>query len=448
MALYTADGNLINVNKITMESNGNIQENTINLYPAELELQQRIKYLLSQGGNIRANAAGHSNYFDNSFYPGTNAIDTKNYLIKPFITLSKSSLLNPKELEKSDKNYILTASAGHRLDTLRNFLKLYSLRLLGTPESMYITLGGAVVVGAHHGSALQRSIADYVTEMLLFDDNGEVVKVTDPNLFINYGALGIVFRISIRCFPAKNILWKKILHKNIEEIRITPNTHSLVFGPYTGKILETLIYPTNLPAKKSINRHLWEIIPYLASYKLVSNITRGAFYVFPSIGLLVSEYFLLEPDVIRDKYDYFEPSPQTKVYTLEYSLDAGYLKEVYSAIMNLIGQYRQVGMYVSYRFWVRFMPASDQANNLAHGRDSAIFELTFSKDQPNAASFAKDIDMIFRTKGGKPHLGKTLISTQTLSNYDFEKFKKEIAKFDPNGIYQNDFMKKSIYLKN
>lgn len=406
-------------------------EPEIILHENELKLQSKIKELIHFGKTIRAHGASHSNYFDNPIYPSKNIIEMEKYTIQPRLN-----------------GNILTASAGHTLDYLRNFLKPYDLRLLATPESKFITLGGAVVVGAHNGSLLQKTMVDYVTEFLLFDANTNVHRIRDNKLFVNFGTLGIVFRISIKCFPANNIYWERILYPSIDDIVITPNTHSLVFGPYSKNVLRANIYPTNLPPTKSIGRYVWEIIPALMSTKYItkifSNITRGLFYVFPSFGIFVSEFFLLEPSVIRDKFNYFNIAPQVNVYTQEYSVDAHLLKPVYLEIMKLIEVYYQIGTYVSYRFWVRFVAKSEVPNTLSYNRDSAVFEITYSKDQPNAQMFAKDIDLIFRKYGGKPHLGKTLISPESLSNYQFEYLKKQMEKFDPNHIFQNDFMKKSL----
>lgn len=397
------------------------------LHSKEIELQNKIKKMASNNLKIRVHGGNHSNYFDNAFYPGSNVINVSDYKIDPWMD-----------------GDILTASAGHSLDYLRKFLKKYGLRMLGTPESKYITLGGAVVVGAHGGSSYQKTMTDYVTEMLLFDSKGNVIRLLNKNLFVNFGVLGVVFRISIKCYPAENIYWQTMLHNNINDIVITPNTHSLVFGPYNDKVLETKIFPTDRPAKKTINRRLWEIVLVLTNTqpitKIVSNVGRSMFYLFPSLGLLVSHYFLYEPSVVRDKYDYFNIAPQTKVYTQEYSVNINYLKDVYSSLKNVIIQYREKGTYVSYRFWVRFVPQSEVLNTLSYDGDSAVFELTYSKDQPNAKEFALLIDQIFRSFGGKPHLGKTLISTESLSNYNFDNLQDEIFRNDPKKLFQNNFI--------
>ncbi|XWV24979.1 hypothetical protein QJ856_gp0800 [Tupanvirus deep ocean] len=424
-AFYSTQGELIEpLNMATVNDK-------IFLYGKEIELQRKIKQLLSSGLPIRAHGASHSNYFDNAFYKTFNEINVSNFVIPPTIN-----------------GDILTASAGESLDNIRNFLKPYNLKLLATPESKFITLGGAVLVGAHHGSHLHKTMADYVTEMLLFDGNGDVKRITDKKLFVNFGLYGIVFRISIKCFPATNMYWKRILYDNIDDIIITPNTHSLVFGPYSKKILEAQIFPTDISANKSINRYFWEIVPDLLSTKyitkIVSNFSRFMFYVFPFMGLLVSEYFVHEPSVVRDKFDYFEMAPQTNVYTQEYAVDVRALKNVYFEMMQLIDSYKQIGTYVSYRFWVRFVPKSDVPNTLTYDNDSAVFEITYSKDQPNAYNFAIDIDKIFRKYNGKPHIGKTLISNDSLTTYNFEQLKKEISNYDPKGVFQNSFIKEAL----
>ena len=405
--------------------------NAIQLYPQEIELQNHLKELLPLNKTIRAHGGNHSNYFDNAFYRAEIAIDLQKYTITPYLN-----------------GNILTASAGSSLDSLRKFLKPYNLRLFGTPESKFITLGGAVLNGAHNGSAMHKTMSDYVTEMLFFDSTGAVRRTTDKSLFSNFGAIGIVFRISIQVFPATNIYWQRIMHKSIDNVSIVPATHSLVFDPYGKRVMESRIYPTNAPAKSSISYSLWNILPELLSIpyvtKIFSNVARGMFYVFPSMGLIVTEYFLLEPSVVKDKFDYFYASPQANLYTQEYAVNVDMLKNVYLEIMQLIAAYRKIGTYVSYRFWVRFVPKSDVPNTMPYNQDSAVFELTYSKDQPNAKMFAYDIDGIFRKYGGKPHTGKTLISPESLSNYDFEKFKKEIRGYDPNGIFQNEFMKKVL----
>lgn len=396
----------------------------IKLYTPEIRLLTFARELISQNKNIRIHAGNHSDQFDNIFYQGDNIINITDYTINPYV-----------------KNNILTASAGHTLIYLKDYLSLYGLKLRGTPESGYITLGGAVLNGVHHGSSLYDSIAEYVTEMLLIDGTGTVRRLKDSNLFINIGSLGIVFRIKIKCFPAKNMIWKRIIYDNIDKLDINSNTHSIVFSPYSGKMIKADLFESDVPVHKNWKRVIWDLMHSLMYNNIISNLTRGLFYLIPSLGLIVSEHWILEPDDIRDKYNYFESIPFTKVYTQEYSIDIKDLKTVYMELMKLIAEYRKSGTYLSFRFWTRFMKESKNPYSLSYGRDSAIVELTYSKDQPHANLFAKDINNIFIKYDGKPHLGKTIYDISSLKNYDFKILKENMNIYDPKKLFQNDFMK-------
>ena len=212
---------------------------SIKLFPQEIELVNLAKALIRQNKQIRVHSGHHSKQFDNLFYIGQNIIDVTKHTIPPFV-----------------ENNVLTASAGHQLGYLRDFLRTYQLKLRGTPESKYITLGGAVLNGIHHGSHLSDSISDYVKEMLIIDGNGSIRNITDPKLFINYGTLGILFRVKITCFTAINHFWQRKVLNHFDQIQITPNTHSVVFGPYSGEVLKTQLYETDMEMYKSWKRIL------------------------------------------------------------------------------------------------------------------------------------------------------------------------------------------------
>lgn len=394
------------------------------LHPQEIKLYKNVLETLKLNNNLRVHSGNHSSQFYNKLYETNNHIDITQYVIPPTFT-----------------NSILTSSAGHTFDYLRNFLSESGYKLRGTPESKYITLGGAVLNGIHNGSFLNRCISEYVTKMLMIDGNGILRILNDKNDIINFGTYGVVFRISIKCFKAENIKWTRTVFDNIDDIVITPDTHSLVFGPYSGKILQSKINETKEKPKSRFSRVVWDFFHSFIETYVVSSMTRALLYIIPSTGIIISESWLSEPDVIKDKYDYFEYVPFNNVYTMEYGIDLDYLKPIYKELMDLISYYRKHGTYVSYRFWLRLLEKSDLIYSLSYGKDTGIIEFTFSNDQTYSESFASYLNKIFLKNGGIPHMGKTIINESAVSNYDFTYLKNNINIYDPNKKFQNSFIR-------
>jgi hypothetical protein len=174
-------------------------------------------------------------------------------------------------------------------------------------------------------------------------------------------------------------------------------------------------------------------------YKFGSDMVGMFINTVPSAGTFAAELFLHEPDSVNDRFNYFDPAPAFELYTIEYSIPVDMLDVAYRQIMTLIKEYRQQKKTYVMRFWCRFQQASNQLNNLAYGRDSALVEVTIGKKQKHGATLAKQLSRILVDLGGKPHVGKAILEGSALKNYDFSYLQQAIKQYDPNGYFQNAF---------
>ena len=235
-----------------------------------------------------------------------------------------------------DKEHVIV-SAGSTLEYIKDFLKEYGLRILGNPESKTITVGGAVLMGSHSGSKIVGCLAEYVTDMWLIDGTGNVQHITDTNLFINYGTLGVVFRIKIKCFTAKNTEFIHTTYDNVDDIEITDNTHSIVFDPYSNKCEKSDMSFVNKDEEYSVSYKLWYATRYVSSIQVLTNTVSTMINYIPSIAKITSKFAIGNPDVIKNKFDYFDTIPdKVKLYDLEYSIPINKWKDCYRDAMKLI----------------------------------------------------------------------------------------------------------------
>ncbi len=370
----------------------------------------------------------HSSVFDSP-----HMIYTGDFIEDPLIHYTDSH-----ELEA-----ILTVSPGMALKDIRTYLKRYDLKLYGTPESKYITIGGAILCGAHNGSHYWDSMANHVIGMLIVDGQGNLSLLTDPDLFVNYGLLGVVLRLSIKVYKATSVKYKHALLKSLDGLSVAPSTLCLLFGPYSGRILKTDIFMTKEKAHRSLKRLFWDLSLMPLSSRIVSKLEVLLTTWIPAIGIFASELFTYEPDAIRGKFDYFEHVPRSHAFSLEYALDQKNLVHAYERIMEIISAFRKKGTYVL-RFWCRFQKATEIINDLAYGRDTTLVEVTLNDQQKNARLMVRDLSKILVELGDKPHLGKTVLEPEVVENYDFTKLKKAIRHHDPYGLFQNEFTKSAL----
>lgn len=408
----------------------NINELEASLRPKEKKLYDQICALLNSGKTVRAYGSGHSNLDYSPIFNAQSYICMADYIEEPYL----------------EKNNILVVSPGMSLDEIRKFLAKYNLRLYGTPESKSITIGGAILFGAHNGTGHWDCMAHYVQEMLLIDGKGEALILKDPQLFINYGLLGIVLQIKIKVFSAINHKWTHTLFKNIksfDDIKITDSTYCLFFGPYSNRILKADINLTEKLEKRNLKRLIWDFALWPLTFTPVAKLVPIITYLIPQIGIFASEIFTYEPDVIRNKFDYFEPVPKCRTFTLEYAINIEDLEKAYYKIMSIISYYRKKGNYVL-RFWSRFQKATENVNDLSYNRTTALVEVTINDKQKFARQFVNDISDVLLELGGKPHLAKTVLRVVDLKNYDFKLLQQAIKTFDPKAIFQNKFTKEFL----
>jgi hypothetical protein len=415
-----------------MGSKTHHKEDLENFDQKELDLIDAVRSLIKQKKKFRVKARMHSHIYGNQFYPGMNEINILDYKVPPTL---------------DTKTNILTISPGYRQQEIKEYLKPFGLRLIGVTETYDVTIGGAVIVGAHNGSDNYKCLAEYVKEMWIIDGTGKIHCLTDPKLFINYGTLGVIFRIKIQCFEAKNVIWTHKYFYGTDYIDVDHDTHSVVFGPYSGVTHQTKLMNTDYQSSYSIWRYLWIFIRFIVSFNIVVIILEYIIRIIPWIGIPISEFSLWEPAVIRDRFDYYDYIPDQPVYTMEYSIDQKVWKKCHAEMMDLIKKFYKKGIYVTYRYWCRFIGKTDMFQALAQGRNSCLMELTFSKNQSGALEMAHAVNQLFLKFGGKPHMGKTILEVDACQNYDFTHLRTAMQEYDPHRLCINEFAEKVFYGK-
>lgn len=349
------------------------------------------------------------------------------------------------------ENDILCVSPGTELNEINKYLKNFGLKLNGVPESGNITIGGAVLMGAHNGSKLYDVLAKYVKEMWIINGLGEIkiLREGDKDYFINYGTLGITFRIKIKCYRATNVEWNYkyfLNNSDMKELIMNyDNTHSIIYGAYSGISQMAFIKETNKPNYYSISKILWILVRRMIQIKLVTMLVEFLLKYVNIMGMILSEFNLWNPNYIRNKYDNYEMIPDLSLYSMEYGVDIIYWEECYEEIKNMLNKNAKLGYFITYRFWSRIMKKGEMKGSLNYGKDVVLFEIVVSKNQYGNKETIKNFENILLKYGGKPHLGKTFIDEKSLKNYDFTYLINKMKIFDPNKLFLNKFQEKVFY---
>ncbi|KAI8892340.1 hypothetical protein BC833DRAFT_612018 [Globomyces pollinis-pini] len=423
------------------------------------QVQQVIVGAIATGKKVKAYAAGHSR---------NKVLCTKGITM---ITTSLNQLISIDRIKNT-----VTVGAGMTLKTLNDLLQLEGRMMVGVPDYGGITVGGSIGTGGH-GSSLKYPSAthDYMVAAKLVDGTGQIINITEdhpdfPAFRVNLGALGILTEITLNTLPLQKLYAKNIeldfndATLNMVDIVKQYDFANVFYFPYNKKAIIATFTGVDPTTPGNGYKTAWDSPSLPIPASVTQWVTQKA---VDTLNKLANQDQICALENLRynqfknpdtsEQVGYFGPmfmgrlsETSGPVVSLESSfpisvlsdalIDIGKILEKTKACFPLFGVYTRFGLPS------KTLIGSNHKEAVAHLevhilRPEGIPYLGFSA--------IDEIRQLLTVKyGGEPHFGKnwasdfTQLSTR-LGDRGLQ-FIKTVQKYDPNGLFDNEFMKNFV----
>lgn len=328
------------------------------------------------------------------------------------ICCCKGCLLNLKHLNNifiiDEENKTVRVEAGITLQKLNEKLAHHDLTLPNQAAIDQITLGGAISTGVH-GTGHTGTLSNSVLEIELLAADGRVYKlseVSDPNGFaaakLSLGTLGVIYALTIQCTPL---------------FYLEAATES--------RTIDDLLknYPT-LFEKNDFFQFSWNVETGKAIITCWNKTAKG----IPAHKAL----------------PFYEIDPKDKDLFSEIAIPIDLLPKAIEKTKLFVDKCKKSGAIVS-DITIRFVEAD--SNVYLSPAKGKVAYITFSlSERDKFLNLYREFENALLEYGGRPHWGKTNFldheKVKRLYGDDFQKFSIEKQKFDPQGVFSNDFIRR------
>lgn len=368
------------------------------------------------------------------------------------------SLRDILEVDASEMTVLV--SCGFTLREVHDVLCANGLVLRGTPEADTITIGGAIAAGAHGGGRWQQPLSGSLLALWLRDAGGQLRHVPREHAdfgaaAVSLGLLGVIVRVKLRCAkPETNF---KVTGSMVRPygkqglLTATAETHSFQFAPYIQRMVrfdeeQTEDSPNCCFCLEAFTRRLVSVPP----------IARGvdaALSCCPFLAYILSQALVCPGMRVYDRFKPYIATPANYAYAVEYAFNVEQACVVFEELQAALEECAERGLYVSYRFWCRYLGAVDRSWALAQsaGGDKVAFEIVLSQLQRGVDELLDVVVAVFRKHKGRPHLGKTIRSNDVayaakvyggaFGGAPFQAFEAVRRRYDPEGVFLNETLR-------
>ena len=366
----------------------------------EEEVQQTILNAIADGKKVRVVGAGHSSV----------------PLVKTDQILLAQDRLKGIVGHDPERHRVNILPGTDIKETGKALIKL-NLSMHNTGDVDMQFLGGAFGTGTHGSGKNLQNLSGMVVGCRVVDGNGQIREITEsePDLLnamkISLGALGVATQFTLQLKPAKKYIRKEYwahIHHCLEHLDSLISAHEM-FDFYW--------YPRNDLAKLRMCNPADDEI---------RDIVDGRF----------------EKETNGWLYEILPQDRHLKYEEMEYILPIEAAPDCFREIRKRIKEKHR--HYVGWRVLYRTIAADDIYLSPSYRQDSVSIAI-LQNHQLEYRSYFDDIEPIFRAHGGRPHWGKkhTLTADDLKPLYPaWDKFMKIREKFDPKGIFLNEYLTK------
>ena len=336
---------------------------------------------------------------------------------------------------------------GLRYGDLATLLQARGWALANLASLPHISVAGAVATSTHGSGDRNGTLSTSVAALEFIDGTGELVRLarTDPDFdgaVVSLGALGIVTRITLDIEPTFDVRqdlydalpWDAAL-ENFDAITSSAYSVSL-FTHWVGDDISIAWLKSRMDAaappeelfgavRQTVNEHMLPNQP-------ATNTTQQAGVPGPWNDRLA--HFKLG----------FTPSNGDELQS-EFLVPRAHVLPALAAMRELGERIAPLLLVTE----VRTMRADQLWLSGAYGTDAVGIHFTWKKLQSEVNALLPEIESQLLPLGARPHWGKVFAAEadQLAPLYPrFDDFRALVGKYDPNGVFRNDFLARKLGL--
>jgi FAD/FMN-containing dehydrogenase len=313
---------------------------------------------------------------------------------------------------------IVTVGAGMTVEEVGEQIFDIGLGMENTGHINKQAIAGAVSTGTHGAGKKIKNLSGQVIGIRLITGTGAIRTYSQEEhpeimqaLKVSLGSMGIFTRLTLKALPRFTLHRRQYCAStedcmnNLE--RLMEENRNFCFYWY--------------PRRDDVSIRLWN---------------------FPGEGTKELPYARLYKDFTGWGKDVLPTPHELKYNELEYSLDISVAPLCFDKIRRRIKEkYRK---NVAWRILYRPIAEDDVFLSNAYGKDIVAITIHQNAALPHKDYF-DDIEKIFQEYGGRPHWGKkhSMKAADLQKVYPmWDKFHEIRKKFDPHGIFLNDYLKR------
>jgi xylitol oxidase len=368
----------------------------------------------------------------------------------------------PDDLEVDRSAGTITVSAAIRYGRLAPELQAAGLALTNLASLPHISIAGAIATGTHGSGITNRGLAADVAGFELIKADGERLSLSrdGDELFngavVGLGALGVLTRVTLDVQPTfdvrqdvfENLPWTE-LEANFDAIVGSAYSVSL-FTDWAGAAVSQVWCKSRLTEPGAADGH--DSLAFDGAGRVRPSFfgatpATTARHPLPGLPGDVCTPQLGVPGPWFDRLPHFElaftPSNGNEVQA-EYLVPRDRALDVIAILRENADRFAAL-LQVSE---IRSVAADQLWLSPAYQRDSIAFHFTWINDEPAVLAALAEIEEAMTDCSPRPHWGK-------LFAYDADglaaaysrlpQFRALAERFDPDGVFGNDFLNRTVY---
>ena len=389
-----------------------------------------VRELILRGEKVRALGSRHS---------FTDLADTSGNLV------SLDRL--PVDLVIDEDARTASFAPGIRYGDLATLLQARGWALHNLASLPHISVAGAVATGTHGSGDRNGTLATAVAGLEFIDGTGELVRLTRggadfDGAVVGLGALGIVTRITLDIEPTfdvrqdlyNNVPWDAVL-EHFDELTGSAYSVSL-FTTWVGESIEIAWLKSRtdqpVPPEALFGAPREVTDEHMISSQPASNTTTQGGIPGPWNERLA--HFKLG----------FTPSNGDELQT-EYLVPRANVLPALAAMRSLSSKIAPLLLITE----LRTMAADRLWLSGAYDTDAVGIHFTWKKLPTEVGALLPEIEAALLPLGARPHWGKVFAAgaSELAPQYPrFDDFRALARKYDPNGVFRNDFLTRKLGL--
>lgn len=395
-----------------------------------------VQRALAEGRKVRAVGAGHS----------WSAVAATNHFMVSLDKMNRLVHINPDTLQ-------VTVQGGMRLKYLHRLLYEQDMAMQNIGSISEQSIAGAISTGTHGTGVNYGILASQVLSLKLVNGLGEEVELHAGHddfkaAAVSLGCIGIITEVTLQCRKAYHVHelgTPTPLPQAISQMAATAakaEHYKLWWFPHTAKAMVYQYTQVQEPIRDTFaKQHIDD--GFVSKYFFRTFLGMGHLHhgFRPTVNKFIGLIFLKNINRVNYNYKVLNVPMPPRHREAEYAFPAAKGPEVLNRLQSLIAE---LGLKMNFVIEVRYTKADDFYLSACRGQDSCFIGFYFAgskKWQPYLALF-EELAMEY---GARPHLGKEFsVSTEYLHRVmpGLEAFNTIRHRYDPKGIFENNFTKK------